>query len=149
MLNQQTMSILHLLKLFGMARSLEERLADPKHGTLSHDEFVGLLVQDEKLYRDNLRLRRLLKKAKLRQEAALEDIDYGVSRGLSQQVMLELANPQWITAHRNVLVSGPAGVGKSFIEFLPPEVPERGGHGDDGHFRDLLFPHVVIYRFHR
>ena len=103
MLNQQTMSILHSLKLFGMARSLEERLADPKQAALSHDEFVGLLVQDEKLYRDNLRLRRLLKKAKLRQEAALEDIDYGVSRGLSQQVMLELANPQWITAHRNVL----------------------------------------------
>jgi predicted DNA-binding protein YlxM (UPF0122 family) len=52
---------------YGMVRSLEARLADPKHGTLSHDEFVGLLVQDEKLYRDNLRLHRLLKKAKLRQ----------------------------------------------------------------------------------
>ena len=115
MLDQQTMSILHSLKLFGMARSLEERLADPQQAALSHNEFVGLLVQDEKLYRDNLRLRRLLKKAKLRQEASLEDIDYGVSRGLSQQVILELANPQWITAHRNVLITGPTGVGKSFI----------------------------------
>ena len=115
MLNQQTMSILHSLKLFGMARSLEERLTDPKQAALSHAEFVGLLVQDEKVHRDNLRLRRLLKKAKLRQEAALEDVDYQASRGLSQQVMLELANPQWVTAHRNVLVSGPTGVGKSFI----------------------------------
>jgi len=114
-LNQQTMSILHSLKLFGMAGSLEERLADPKQAALSHGEFVGLLVQDERLYRDNLRLRRLLKKAKLRQEAALEDIDYTVSRGLSHQVMMELANPQWITAHRNVLISGPTGVGKSYI----------------------------------
>ena len=67
MLNQQTMSILHSLKLYGMARSFEERLADSKQAALSHDEFVGLLVQDEKLYRDNLRLRRLLKKARLRQ----------------------------------------------------------------------------------
>ncbi len=66
MFNQQTMSILHSLKLSCMARSLEERLADPQQAALSHDEFVGLLVQDEKLYRDNLRLRRLLKKAKLR-----------------------------------------------------------------------------------
>ena len=103
MLNQQTMSILHSLKLFGLAKSLEERLADPKQASLSHAEFVGLLVQDEKTYRDNLRLRRLLKKAKLRQEASLEDMDYRASRGLSQQVILELANPQWIAAHRNVL----------------------------------------------
>ena len=66
MLNQQTMSILHSLKLFGMARSFEERLADSKQAALSHDEFVGLLVQDEKLYRDNQRLRRLLKKATAR-----------------------------------------------------------------------------------
>jgi DNA replication protein DnaC len=128
MLNQQTMSILHSLKLYGMARSLEERLVDPKHGSLSHDEFVGLLVQDEKLYRDNLRLHRLLKKAKLRQEAALEDIDYTTSRGISQQVMLELANPQWITAHRNVLVSGPAGVGKSFIACALGNAAARAGY---------------------
>jgi len=127
-LNQQTMSILHSLKLFGMARSLEERLADPKQAALSHAEFVGLLVQDEKVHRDNLRLRRLLKKAKLRQEASLEDIDYGVSRGLSQQVILELANPQWITAHRNVLISGPTGVGKSFIACALGNAAARAGY---------------------
>jgi hypothetical protein len=45
------MSILHSLKLYGMARSFEERLADSNQAALSHDEFVGLLVQDEKLYR--------------------------------------------------------------------------------------------------
>jgi DNA replication protein DnaC len=128
MLNQQTMSILHSIKLFGMAKSLEERLADPQQAGLSHDEFVGLLVQDEKLYRDNLRLRRLLKKAKLRQEAALEDIDSGVSRGLSQQVILELANPQWITANRNVLISGPTGVGKSFIACALGNAAARTGY---------------------
>ena len=62
MLNQQTISILHSLKLYGMAESLEKRLADTKQASLSHAEFVGLLVQDEKTHRDNLRLRRLLKK---------------------------------------------------------------------------------------
>ena len=128
MLNQQTMSILHSLKLFGMASSLEERLADTKQAALSHGEFVGLLVQDERLYRDNLRLRRLLKKAKLRQEAALEDIDYGVPRGLSHQVMMELANPQWITAHRNVLISGPTGVGKSYIACALGNTAARAGY---------------------
>jgi len=115
MLDQQTISILHSLNLFGLARSFEERLADPKQAELSHAEFVGLLVQDEKTYRDNLRLRRLLKKAKLRQEAALEDIDYRASRGLSQQVVLELANPEWVAARRNVLLTGPTGIGKTYI----------------------------------
>jgi len=128
MLNQQTMSILHSLKLFGMASGFEERLADPKQASLSHAEFVGLLVQDEKTYRDNLRLRRLLKKAKLRQEAAMEDIDYGASRGLSQQVILELANPQWVAAHRNVLISGPTGIGKSFIACALGNSAARAGY---------------------
>ena len=126
MLNQQTMSILHSLKLFGLARGLEERLANAQQAELSHAEFVGLLVQDEKTYRDNLRLRRLLKKAKLRQEAALEDLDYRASRGLSQQVILELANPQWIAAHRNVLISGPTGIGKTLYRVpwvMPPPGP--------------------------
>jgi DNA replication protein DnaC len=127
-LNQQTIAIMHSLKLYGMARSFEERLADSHQAALSHDEFVGLLVQDEKLYRDNLRLRRLLKKAKLRQEASLEDIDYGVPRGLNQQVMLELANPEWVTACRSVLVSGSAGVGKSFIACALGNAAARAGY---------------------
>ena len=76
MLNEQTIATLNSLKLFGMARGLEERLNSPNHAELSHAEFIGLLVQDEKTYRDNQRLRRLLKKARLRQPACLEDIDY-------------------------------------------------------------------------
>lgn len=128
MLNQQTLSILHSLKLFGLARSFEERMADPQQAALSHAEFVGLLVQDEKIYRDNLRLRRLLKKAKLRQEASLEDMDYGAPRGLSQQVILELANPQWVAAHRNVLLSGPTGIGKTFVICALGNAAARAGY---------------------
>jgi DNA replication protein DnaC len=128
MLDQQTIVILNSMKLFGMARGLAERLAGPSHAELSHAEFVGLLVQDEKTYRDNLRLARLLKKAKLRQEAALEDIDYGAARGLSKQVLLDLYNPQWIEAHRTVLISGPAGIGKSFIACALGNAAARSGY---------------------
>jgi DNA replication protein DnaC len=128
MLNQQTISILHSLKLYGMAESLEKRLADTKQASLSHAEFVGLLVQDEKTHRDNLRLRRLLKKARLRQEAALEDIDYRASRGLSRQVVLELSSSQWVAAHRNVLISGPTGIGKSFIACALGNAAARSGY---------------------
>ena len=128
MLNQQTIAILHSLKLFGMAESFEKRLADPKQASLSHAEFVGLLVQDEKAHRDNLRLRRLLKKARLRQASGLENIDYRAWRGLSRQVVLELASSQWVTAHRNVPVSGPTGIGKTFIACAPGNAAARPGY---------------------
>ncbi|MBM4448874.1 MAG: AAA family ATPase [Chloroflexi bacterium] len=128
MLNQQTISILHSLKLYGMAESFERRLADPKQASLSHAEFVGLLVQDERTHRDNLRLRRLLKKARLRQEAAPEDIDYRASRGLNRQVLLELAGSHWVAAHRNVLISGPTGVGKTFIACALGNAAARSGY---------------------
>ncbi|MBM4431132.1 MAG: AAA family ATPase [Chloroflexi bacterium] len=128
MLNEQTIAILNSLKLFGMARGLSERLATPHHTDLSHAEFVGLLVQDEKTYRDNQRLARLLKNAKLRQTAALEDIDFAHSRGLSKQFMLELANTQWIANHRSVLITGPTGIGKSFIACALGNAAARAGY---------------------
>jgi DNA replication protein DnaC len=115
MLNEQTLCTLNQLKLFGMAHSFSERIAHPKIADLSHEEFFGLLVQDEKTYRENLRLKRLLKNAKLKQQAALEDIDYRHPRGLNKQLVLELCSPQWLSNHRNVLLSGPTGVGKSYI----------------------------------
>ena len=111
-----------------MAESFERRLTDTRQASLSHAEFVGLLVQDEKAHRDNLRLRRLLKKARLRQAACLEDIDYRAWRGLSRQVVLELASSQWVAAHRNVPVSGPTGIGKSFIACAPGNAAARPGY---------------------
>lgn len=128
MLTEQTIAILHSLKLFGMAKGLGDRLAAPSHGELSHADFVGLLVQDEKAYRDNQRLARLLKNAKLRQQAALEDIDFSHARGLSKQVMRELGTTQWIATHRNVLLSGPAGIGKSYIACALGNAAARAGY---------------------
>jgi len=128
MLTEQTITILHSLKLFGMAKGLGDRLAAPSHGELSHADFVGLLVQDEKAYRDNQRLARLLKNAKLRQPAALEDIDFRHDRGLSKQVIRELGTTQWIATHRNVLLSGPAGIGKSYIACALGNAAARAGY---------------------
>lgn len=128
MLNEQTVTTLNSLKLFGMARAFTQRVADPHQAALSHAEFLGLLVQDEKTYRDNRRLRRLLRNAKLRQPAALEDLDYNHPRGLSKQLMLELGSSQWIDTHRTILVSGPAGVGKSFIACALGNFAARAGY---------------------
>ena len=128
MLNEQTLTTLNALKLFGMAQGFTERLSNPKHAELSHTEFLGLLVQDEKTYRENLRLKRLLKSAKLRQQAAMEDIEYRHPRGLNKQVMLELFSTQWISHHRNVLLTGPTGVGKSYIACALGNLAARAGY---------------------
>jgi DNA replication protein DnaC len=128
MLNEQTIATLNSLKLFGMARGLEERLNSPPHAELSHAEFVGLLVQDEKTYRDNQRLKRLLKRARLRQAACLEDIDYRHPRSLSKQVILELSTTRWLDARRNVLITGPTGVGKSYLACALGNFAARAGY---------------------
>ena len=115
MLNEQTLSNLNALKLFGMAHGFSHRISTANAAELSHGEFFGLLVQDEKTYRENLRLKRLLSNAKLKQPAALEDIDYKHPRGLNKQLILELSSQQWLAHHQNVLLTGPTGVGKSYI----------------------------------
>lgn len=115
MLNEQTLDTLNAMKLFGMARSFAEKLQHPQSPELSHADFVGLLTQDEKTYRENVRLRKLLKKARLRHQAALEDVNYRHPRGLNKQVLLQLSDTQWIAHARNILITGPTGIGKSWL----------------------------------
>jgi len=128
MLNQQTLNTLNQLKLFGMAKGFEDRLNNPAHTEISHQEFLGFLVQDEKLYRENKRLQRLLRNAKLKIPAAIEDVDTKTPRGLNKQVLLNLSNIQWVEAHGNVLLCGPAGVGKSFIACALGHLAARAGY---------------------
>jgi len=128
MLNEQTLSTLNALKLFGMAKSFSDKLSHPHSADLSHQEFFGLIVQDEKTYRDNLRLKRLLANAKLKQPAALEDIDYKHPRGLNKQTLLEPSSQQWMAHHQNVLLTGPSGVGKSYIACALGNFAARQGH---------------------
>ena len=116
MLDEQTYQKLIAMKLFGMARSLKERLERRDHQSLSKAEFAGLLVDDEWLYRENRKLTSRLKVAKFKQRAAcIENIDYATARGLRKDQLLELAQNRWITAHQSLLIAGPSGAGKSFL----------------------------------
>lgn len=139
MLNEQTIAKLNAMKLFGMAKGFAERLASARNSELSHEEFFGLLVDDEKTYRDNAKLQRLLAKAKLRQQGVLEDVDFRHPRGLDKQTILEISRGNWLSHHQNVLITGPTGVGKSFLACAMGNQACRAGH-TTAYFR---FPRLV------
>ncbi len=114
MLTHPTLEKLRSLKLSGMVNALEEQIQmDPRE--LSFEERLGLLVDREVTERRNRKLQTLLKKAKLRLNASIEDIDYRHPRGLDKSLILSLASCQWIEEHNNILITGPTGVGKSYL----------------------------------
>lgn len=112
---QQTLDKLGQLKLFGMAQALEEQLAQPEATGLSFEDRLGILVDREADLRENKRLARRLKEARLKQQACVEDVDFRHPRGLDRSTFFSLATCQWIKAHHNLIITGPTGVGKTFI----------------------------------
>ena len=116
MLTEPTLDRLRALHLGAMADAYRVQLQDPAIGTLSFDERVGLLVDAEHLSRDNRKLARRLNEAKLRMpQACLEDIEYAPRRELDRPLIRQLATGQWIAEHRNVLITGATGVGKTYL----------------------------------
>ena len=115
MLKHPTLDKLHALKLTGMAAALADQSAPPDITDLSFEERLGLLVDREMTERDNRRMSSRLRRAKLRHAAILEDIDYRNSRGLDKGLVQSLASCQWVKEHLNVLITGPTGVGKTWL----------------------------------
>lgn len=115
MLNHPTFEQLRRLKLTGMLKALEEQEQMPDIDRLSFLERLGLLVDRERQERDNRRLTNRLRLAKLKQAACLEDLDLKTPRQLDRGFIQQLADCHWVTQHLNVLITGPTGVGKSFL----------------------------------
>lgn len=115
MLKHPTLDKLESLRLFGMAKGLREQLERTDGASFTFEERLGLLVDREMTERENTRLASRLKRAKLRHTATVEDIDYRSPRGLDKATVLALANCQWIRTRHNGLITGPTGVGKSYL----------------------------------
>jgi len=128
MLKHPTLHKLNDMRLLGMARSFESQLNDDQINQLDFHDRFGLLVDAEHLDRTNRRLTTRLRQAKLRQSATVEDIDYRTPRQLDKTLIRQLASCQWIHDKLNVLITGPTGVGKSFIACALAHQACREGH---------------------
>jgi DNA replication protein DnaC len=115
MLTHPMLDQLDQLGLHGMAQAFSELQAAGDAATLSHADWLGLLLDRELTHRRDKRLAARLRYARLRQNAVIEDVDYRAPRGLDRALFRKLAEGEWIDAHDNLILCGPTGVGKSWL----------------------------------
>lgn len=116
MLTEPTNEKLKSMRLEGMMAAWREQQTQPQITSLSFDERLGLLVDAEWTHRENARVGRALREAKLKMsQACIEDIDYPAKRELDKPVVRQLASCRWVHEHQAILITGATGTGKSYI----------------------------------
>ena len=115
MLNHPTIDKLHQLRLTGMARALANQNQTSEISQLSFEERLGLIVDSECAERETRQNAARLKRAKLKQAATPEDVDYRHPRGLDRALFARLMTGRWVSAHQNILICGPTGIGKTYL----------------------------------
>jgi DNA replication protein DnaC len=128
MLYEPTIQKMQAMKLSGMVEALEEQRKTADMGAWSFEDRLALLVERQWLWKENRALATRLKYARLRQPACLEDIDYRHHRGLQRSVMEHLAGGDWIQYSQNCLITGPTGVGKSYLACALAQKACRDGY---------------------
>lgn len=115
MLAHPTLDRLNTMGLAGMARAFDDLAANPEADRLTHPEWLALLLDREWSLRHDRKLAARLRFARLRHQASPEDIDYRSPRGLDRALFVKLVAGDWIAAHDNLVITGPTGVGKSWL----------------------------------
>jgi len=129
MMMNTTIAQLRELKLEGLATALQEQLAQPDMTALSFEERFGLLVERELHHRQDRRLERLLKNARLKYgQAAIEDIDSRPGRGVNRAELMSLALGDWVASGHSILITGATGAGKSWLACALAQYACRRGH---------------------
>jgi DNA replication protein DnaC len=116
MLIEQTVHTLNALRLPGMAAAFAEQQTNAASMSLSFDERFAMLVDREHAWRENRRVSRLLREAKLKSsQACMEDVRYGDGRKLDRALIAQLSSCQWIRAQQNLILTGATGCGKTWL----------------------------------
>jgi DNA replication protein DnaC len=140
MLFEQTITKMLALKLKGMVNALEEQRKSADVSAYSFEDRLAMLVERQWLWKENRALATRLKYAKLRQPACLEDINYRHPRGLQRSVIDHLAGSDWIQYAQNCIITGPTGVGKSYLACALAQKACRDG------YRTLYFYAPKLFR---
>ena len=146
MLNNQTMTALSELGLRGMATAFPEQLESVQYLELSFEERLSMLVDQEVAEREAKRLTSRLRSAKLRHSASIEDIDFHTQRGLDRSIIMSFTSSHWVDAHQNILLTGPAGIGKSYLGCALAHSGIRSGHSALYRRAPALFADLSIAR---
>jgi DNA replication protein DnaC len=115
MLIEHSLEKLYAMKLNAMADGFKEQLQQHDINELCFEERFALLVDRQWSWKEDRRMNRLLSNAKLKINGCIEDIDYKTPRGIDKSVILRLANCDWIRTAQNIIISGPTGVGKTYM----------------------------------
>lgn len=115
MLTNQTIDKLAALRLHGVVQALKDQSLSATMQSLSFEERLGLLIDAEYQLRENKRVARLQKQAKLTSNASIEDIDLHTPRGLNRELMTSLFTMQWVEQHGIIVLTGATGLGKTWI----------------------------------
>ena len=129
MLTHPTIDQLKALRLDGMVEALIELQNQAQAADLSHADWLALLLDRELAHRNTKRFKSRLRSAKLRHsQATIEDVDYRTPRQLDKALFQQLATGRWIGDHRNLLATGPCGVGKSWLSCALAQKACRDGY---------------------
>ncbi len=115
MLLHPTLEKLTTLRFTGMVAALDEQMQMDSLDDMGFEERLGLLLDREMAVRQTRRMNTRLRKAKLRQDSCIEDIDFRHPRGLDKSLVMRLAGCEWIKEHNNLIITGPTGVGKTYL----------------------------------
>jgi len=128
MLNEPTTTKMLAMKLNGMVEALEEQRKTADLANWSFEDRLAMLVERQWLWKENRALTTRLKYSKLRQQACLEDINYRHHRGLQRSVIEHLAGSNWVRYAQNCIITGPTGVGKTYLACALAQQACRDGH---------------------
>ena len=145
-MNSTLLNKMSQMKFYGMHQAYQTILDSKQHHTLTNDEIVSMLIQAEWEDRENRKINRYLKTARFRYPASIEEVNFSASRGLDKTHLLRLADCSFIEKKENILITGPTGVGKSFLASALGHQACIQGYKTLYFNTPKLFPQLNIYK---